>query len=85
MLIKGDCLVGTFTVNFAIHGEKNDWTVSVSALGNIGSESIGSECKTQEVSPWGLFDDMLADVLAALYRRHPERVPVHLARTGARR
>jgi len=52
----------------------------VSALGNITSES-----ETQEASPWGLFDDMLADALAALYRRHPERVPVHVARTGARK
>jgi len=80
VLYKLEILAGTFTINSAIHGEKHNWTVSVSAPGNITSES-----ETQEASPWGLFDDMLADALAALYRRHPERVPVHLARTGARR
>ena len=85
MLYKIEILAGTFTVNAAIHGERNNWVVSVSTPGSIGSESIGSESETQEATPWGLFDDMLADVLAALYRRHPERVPVHLARAGARR
>jgi hypothetical protein len=80
VLYKIEILAGTFTINAAIHGEQNNWTVSVSAPGNITSES-----ETQEATPWRLFDDMQADVLAALYRRHPGRVPVHLAHTGARR
>jgi hypothetical protein len=84
MLFRIEILAGTFTVNAAIHGEKNNWTVSVSAPGNIGAENIESQSETQETSPWGLFDDMLADVVAALCRRHPERAPVH-ARPGVRR
>lgn len=69
MLLKGTALVGSYTLEFTIHGERNNWKVSVGA----------SECETQEATWYPLFNEMLADACeAASHSRIP--APVGVAR-----
>lgn len=69
MVIKGEALIGSFTLGFAIHGQRNDWHVSVTAPG-----CEATECETQESSWYSLFNEMLADGYeAAMRKRYPLR------------
>lgn len=54
MLLKGEALMGTFTISFAISGKPKEWNISVKAPGQLPTE-----CETEEGSPWALFDEML--------------------------
>lgn len=60
MLLKGEALIQSFTFGFSIHGQRNDWKVSVTQPGGIVSE-----CETQEATPYALFNEMLADAYEA--------------------
>jgi hypothetical protein len=71
MLLKGEALISTVTLNSAIHGEKNNWTVEIKGPGNLATE-----CKTQEAAPYELFDEMLNDMFAAVCDKIPGRVPL---------
>jgi hypothetical protein len=71
MLLKGEALIGNVTLIFAIHGEKNKWTVEVKGPGNLATE-----CETQEETGYGLLDEMLADMLDAVERKLSGRVRV---------
>jgi hypothetical protein len=60
MVINGTVLAGSFTLSFVIHGKPRDWHLSVKTPG--GQES---ECDTQEVTPYPLFDEMLSAAFVA--------------------
>jgi hypothetical protein len=69
VLLKGECLIDTFTFGFAISGKRNDWKVNVSGPGNIAVEA-----ETRAAEPYALFDEMLLSVYAAAFRyRFPGR------------
>ena len=69
MLLKGEALIQSFTFDFAIHGQRNEWTISITAPGHVVSEA-----ETQDATPYLLFNDMLADAYeAAVRRRFPQR------------
>ena len=55
MVVRGEALIGSFTIAFTIHGQRNDWQVTVTAPG--GSVS---EYETQEATWFPLFNEMLA-------------------------
>jgi hypothetical protein len=63
-------LQDTFTIGFAVSGDKNNWTISVTGPGNLATE-----CQTQEETGYGLLDEMLSDMFAACCRKFPERAP----------
>jgi hypothetical protein len=60
MLIKGTAPIGSYTLEFSIHGQRNDWKITVTAPGNIVTE-----CETGEATWFPLFSEMLADAHAA--------------------
>jgi hypothetical protein len=55
MLLKGEALIGTFTIGFTVSGKPREWTVAVKAPANDPSE-----CETNESTPFSLLDEMLA-------------------------
>jgi len=70
MLLKGDCLIESYTLNFAIHGVASHWTVSVSAPGNYSDER-----QSMEQSPWPLLTSMIDKGIEFICREFPGRVP----------
>jgi hypothetical protein len=69
MLLKGEALIDSFTLGFAISGKRNEWKVTVSGPGNIAVEA-----ETRAAEPYQLFDEMLLSVYAAAVRyRFPGR------------
>ena len=70
MVLKGEALIDSFTLSYAIHGKPREWTVNVSTVGNIASE-----CQTEEESPWPLLMEMLADGVSAIIQKFPGRAP----------
>jgi hypothetical protein len=77
MLLKGEVLIESVTLNFAIHGKRNEWTVTIVAPGGITTED-----ETVEATWYPLFNEMLSAAYeGACRRRFPERE----ARSGAGR
>jgi len=76
MLLKGEALINTFTIGFAVHGERGEWKASISAPGQIVLER-----ETREASPYRLLEELLAAAFDACCKRFPERAP----RTGVKR
>ena len=74
MVIRGEALIQSFTFSFAVHGQRNDWRVTVTAPGGVASEH-----ETQEATWFPLFNEMLA---AASETASHNRIPAH---AGARR
>ena len=72
MLIKGEVLIDIFTFGFSVHGQRSDWTLTVTAPTFPGSTT--SEDTTTEPTWYPLFAEMLADAHAnACRRRFPGR------------
>jgi hypothetical protein len=71
MLLKGEALIQSVTLNFACHGERGDWRVSVS----FGPGHISNDSETQDAMPYTLLDAMLKTTYAEVASRFPERVP----------
>jgi len=72
MLIKGEVLIETVKLSFAVSGKRGEWKVGVTAPGNITKED-----ETIEASWFELFNELLADVYTkACNRRFPERIRV---------
>jgi hypothetical protein len=70
VLLKGEALIDSFTLGFAISGKRNDWKVSVTGPGDIAEEA-----ETRAATPYELFDEMLLSVYAAAVRyRFPGRM-----------
>jgi hypothetical protein len=67
--LKFEALVSTVTLTGSIHGQRNNWTVSVNAPGGI------TETSTTVDDDWSrLFNAMLASAHDAVIRkRFPER------------
>ena len=69
MLIKGEALISTVTLNFSVHGKRNEWTVSVSA-----PEGASWTDETVERHWAKLLDELLVAAHDAVIRkRFPER------------
>lgn len=70
MLIKGEALAGTVTVSFTISGNRGEWSVSVTAPGNVTTSD-----ETTERTWYPLFSEMLATAVESANRRRgiPER------------
>jgi hypothetical protein len=64
MLMKGEALIGTFTLAFTVSGERGNWTVAVSGP---SGETLQDE--TCERSWHVLFDELLAEACAAARRQ----------------
>ena len=72
MLIKGEVLIDIFTFGFSVHGQRGEWTLTVTAPGFPGS--ITTEDATTEQTWHLLFNEMISDAYsAACRRRFPER------------
>jgi hypothetical protein len=85
MLIRGECLISTVTLNFSIHGEHGDgWRVTVS-----GPDGITSGERETDAGPYELLDELIDSVFKTCCRRFPDRVPHAAARrptgNGAKR
>ena len=74
MVIRGEALIQSFTFAFTIHGQRNDWHLTVTAPGGAASE-----CETQDATWFPLLNEMLA---AACETASHNRIPAH---AGARR
>ena len=70
MLITGEALIQTLTLNFAVHGERNNWRVNVSGPGHIQNDA-----ETQDSTPYNLLDAMLLTTFSEVAHRFPDRVP----------
>jgi hypothetical protein len=69
MLIRGEALIATITLSFAIHGERNAWNVTVTAPGGVVNEA-----DTHDATPYAVFNEMLAEGYeAAMRHRSPAR------------
>lgn len=76
MLIKGEALISTVTLGFAVSGERGNWKVSISAPGSVTKEN-----ETTERTWFPLFTEMLSDAYeTAQRRRFPERAPMRAGR-----
>ena len=64
MFIKGECLLGTVTLNFWIHGEKSNWTVKIT-----GPHGLALEDQTVERAWFGLFSELLASASETVKRK----------------
>lgn len=72
MLIKGEVLVGTFTFQFSVHGQRNQWALTLTAPAFPGS--ITTEDQTTEATWYPLFTEMLSDAYeGACRKRFPGR------------
>lgn len=72
MLIKGEVLIDIFTIGFSVHGQRGEWTLTVTAPGFPGS--ITTEDATTEQTWHLLFNEMISDAYSAACRkRFPER------------
>jgi hypothetical protein len=72
MLIKGDVLIQSITLNFSIHGKRNEWTVAITAPGGVVTED-----ETVEATWYPLFTELLSTAYeSACRQRFPERAPV---------
>jgi hypothetical protein len=56
MVIKGQMLRGSLTIDFSVHGERNHWTVSI-----LAPTTVRAERETSEFRPYLLLDEMLND------------------------
>jgi hypothetical protein len=56
MLLQGTALIGSFTFAFAIHGNRNDWKVTVTSPNGVVDER-----ETDEAAPYSLFSEMLVN------------------------
>ncbi len=70
MLLKGECMVHTTTMLFSIHGEPNNWQLTVSAPGNTYLNRM-----TNDATPYALLDEMLMAAFDSCCRQFPERTP----------
>ncbi len=80
MLIKGECLRHVTTMNFTVHGEPHEWTLSVTGPGTVTLERTA-----YDTSPYGLLDEMLTEAFRECYIRYPERKPPPLPKPSALR
>jgi hypothetical protein len=77
MLIKGEALISTVTLNFAVHGKRHEWTVTVTAPGGI---SKTDETVERHWAP--LLDEMLVAAHDAVLRNrslkrgHTQAIPI---------
>jgi hypothetical protein len=70
MLLRGECLIQSVTLNFAVHGERGAWHINVSfAPGHIENES-----ETKEPMPYDLLHAMLVATFSEVARKLPGRV-----------
>ena len=80
MLIRGEALIGTVTVAFAVSGRRNEWMVSITSPGGV---TKSGETVEKDWAP--LLNEMLADAHDdAIRRRFPERTTL-AASNGAKR
>jgi hypothetical protein len=77
MLIKGEALISTVTLGFAVSGSRGEWKVTITSPGGITTED-----ETTERTWFPLFSEMLASAYEAANRR---RFPGREARSGATR
>jgi hypothetical protein len=56
MLIRGSLQRSTITIDFAVHGERGNWTVAI-----LAPSSVRSECETTDFGPWRALDQALND------------------------
>jgi hypothetical protein len=68
VVISGTALLETYTLSFTISGSPRQWNVTVKT-----PRGMTTECETQELLPYGLFDEMLADALAASKEERRQR------------
>ena len=69
MFIRGEALVDTVTLTFAISGKRGEWAVTITQPGGIVTED-----ETVEASWYPLFTEMLRAAFEnANRRRFPER------------
>ena len=76
MFIRGDALVDTITISFAISGSRGDWKITTTSGG------ITAEDETVERTWFPLFSEMLATAFENANRR---RFPQRAALAGAKR
>lgn len=71
MLIRGEVLIETVTLSFAVSGKRGEWKVTVtSAPGGATSED-----ETSETSWFALWNELIADAYSkACNRRFPDRI-----------
>jgi hypothetical protein len=60
MVIRGQMQRNTITIEFAAHGERGCWTVSI-----LAPSSVRSECETTDFGPWRALDQALSDAYEA--------------------
>jgi hypothetical protein len=70
MLIKGEVLISTVTLNFSVHGKRYAWVVSVSGPGGV---SKTDETVERHWAP--LLDELLVAANDAVLRRRLEATP----------
>jgi hypothetical protein len=58
MVIRGDVMIGNVTLNFSVHGQRNEWTVTV---GTKTDETV-------EASWISLFNEMIASARESVLR-----------------
>ena len=69
MLLKGEALIESYTLGFAVHGKRNEWTVTITLPGGIVDER-----ETDEASPYILLNEMLTDGYQAACRQRQRAV-----------
>jgi hypothetical protein len=71
MVLRGEALIGAYTLGFTVHGSRGDgWKVSITAPGNITKSD-----ETTERTWFLLFSELLAESYhAAQKKRFPERL-----------
>ena len=72
MILRGEALVATFTINFTLSGDEDRWKVAVDANGVLPLEKETAD------NPYLLLQAMIAAAFAACCKRFPERAPVHM-------
>jgi hypothetical protein len=64
VLLKGEALMASYTIQFAAHGQPGEWVLNVKAPGPLTLER-----ETKDPTPYATLDEMLTEALAACNRR----------------
>jgi hypothetical protein len=70
MLVSGNALVHSFTLQFVIHGERGKWRLTLSGPGPLKLER-----ETRDDSPYVLLDEMLTAGFKQCFRDFPGQAP----------